>query len=390
MREIRQAIVGIAAILLCMGISVHSAAASTSDGSCSKPAQHAADSVVDVPDYATQADNANIAERSTEAARLWNSTIDSLSASNNPRDWALAAFINLLPRDGVDRTQTAALAARAAAAAPDDVLIQSMTLAALDASSGADTSVAAQNLQVLEPDNAAAWMNSLNTAFANKDATGVDVALEHMAAGNRFDLHYAAIASAVAEVYLRYPLAEQYRAQAQDQGWPGSDEDIALAMGSVSAAGFALPAFQNLVLACSIDPQTGKNVWRGPDCAHVGRLLAMHSNTLISKKTGFALLRVSHTYTNQDVQNARELDWLRTSWVKLFATDPADGSALAIAQMKDWIATGNEVESMRRGLVRAEYPVSPPADWVDESSSFSAKRLQDDKRSADYRAAHSH
>lgn len=389
MRKLSQAVVGIALTCLCIGMFAHGVAANASDGSCSKPAEHAATTAVDVPDYASEADRADLADTSAEEAQwlqMRSSTVDALAASDDPRDWAVAALIEPFSSDKAIKDRNKALASLAADAAPDDVLVQWLALATLHASNAAADSVPVQNLQALEPDNAAVWLDSLNAAFKSKDATGVDVALEHMAASNRFDLHYAAIARTVAQVYLRYPLAGYIRAQAQNQDWTESDEDIALIMGSALASAYALPSFQDLTLACSIDPATGKNAWRADACAQVGRLLATHGSTLISSRIGFSILRLSHTYTERDVQAARDLDWVWTGLATLSPNDPKQASKVGIARMRDWIATGNEVESIRRGMVRAGYPVTAPTDWVDKSSPFSAKRLEDDQRYANYRA----
>ncbi|MBS0515615.1 MAG: hypothetical protein JSS16_09090 [Proteobacteria bacterium] len=47
--------------------------------------------------------------------------------------------------------------------------------------------------------------------------------------------------------------------------------------------------------------------------------------------------------------------------------------------MDDQNATGNELEAMRRELVREGLPTEPPADWIDTRSPFSAERLRADE-----------
>jgi hypothetical protein len=46
----------------------------------------------------------------------------------------------------------------------------------------------------------------------------------------------------------------------------------------------------------------------------------------------------------------------------------------------------SEIESMRRALARAGKPLTPPSDWIDEQSPFSAQRLHDDQLAAAHAA----
>jgi hypothetical protein len=51
---------------------------------------------------------------------------------------------------------------------------------------------------------------------------------------------------------------------------------------------------------------------------------------------------------------------------------------------QDWIATGSELSAMRAAVKRSGQALTPSADWVDEQSPFSERRLQEDqKRSAE-------
>jgi hypothetical protein len=96
-----------------------------------------------------------------------------------------------------------------------------------------------------------------------------------------------------------------------------------------------------------------------------------------------AVLRVSKTFSDDDVHLARDTDWVldrssATMTALESSRDPSVGDAL-VAYMTDWFATGNEIEAMRRAVVRSGGAVTPPDDWVDKMSPFSEKRLQQDQ-----------
>jgi hypothetical protein len=111
--------------------------------------------------------------------------------------------------------------------------------------------------------------------------------------------------------------------------------------------------------------------------------MAGRADTVIANRLGMAVLRVSNTFSDDDVRLAREVDWvLERSSTAMGALessqDPSVGDAL-VTYMTDWFATGNEIEAMRRAIVRSGSAATPPDDWVDKMSPFSEERLQRDE-----------
>lgn len=375
----RNAFCTIFAGLLAVSPACAFAAEASTGGSCTQPATPAQNDVVAVPDYDTEASalpDPDIAAAQTAWKQYQDSVFEALSASANPHDWALAAGLgSFMPNSESTSPQRAALAVRATTAAPDDVLVQWLALGRLRSAGDSADSAPLHALQALEPDNAAVWLDSLTAAVKVKDATAVAIALERMADSKRFDLHYLAIVRLAAGAYRRYPVPDTYFAYTKVSGMPDTQDALVDTMGFVFASAYALPSFQSLVHACSIDPQTGANALHAPDCARIGHLLVAHADTLIAQRIGFAVLRVSHTFNDNDVQIARQQDWIFAQRIDADSENTPRG---AIAFMRDFYTTGNEIDAMRLAVARAGKPLEPPVDWVDKRSPFSAARLRED------------
>ena len=144
----------------------------------------------------------------------------------------------------------------------------------------------------------------------------------------------------------------------------------------------ATPEYRPLIAACKPTADFQPTPIRIDDCAKIGRLMAAKGDTLIANLVGFAVLRVSHSYSDSDVKFAREQDWIMEKY-RGFANGAYVTSATKLVEeMDDRMATGNELAAMRRAVVRKNLPTEPPADWVDTRSPFSAERLQQDRASA--------
>ena len=96
---------------------------------------------------------------------------------------------------------------------------------------------------------------------------------------------------------------------------------------------------------------------------------------LLSRRFGATILRVSKTYNDDDVRAARALDWIQKSFSQL----EQENEAAALAELKIFAQTINEVEAMRQAVIAAGIAPIPPDDWVDDMSSFSDARLDADK-----------
>ncbi len=379
----------IAAALICaVGLAAHAGAESVdANGSCSGPAAAGAQTaIVTTPDYLAGNDESQAPDPRAEAAeKAWvayqASVFDALRHSPAPRDWALASVAGLTfdKQTGAADSGRNALLERALAAAPDDALVQWIAVMRLHAAA-VESAAPLRRLQLLEPDNAAVWLETLTQAQKRNDAPGVDRALNRMASSSRFDGHFIDLSRAFLDAYQRAPPA----ASVAPQDDPFRSARAApYAYAAAITAATALPAFQDLLNACRIDPRTGANAQRSIDCAAAGRLMAARSDTLIANRIGLSMLRVSHTFSDDDVSRARTQDWVREQFTaKLLASAGSPDESAAedmITYHTDWFETGSEVEAMRRAVARSRIPITPPDDWTDKSSPFSEDRFEQDQ-----------
>jgi hypothetical protein len=355
--------------------------AADAGGSCTHETPEPQTAVVGMPDYRMDADELPDPEE-LAAETVWKvyqlSIFDALSRSNDPRDLAMVTLTGFLDFDSgsqqVERRE--ALRARAIRAAPDDVLVQWMASRATNGSAAA--AAASKRLQHLEPENAAVWLDELRAAAQRKDSRGVDLALAKMSSASRFDLHYSELIKAIAETYLRFPATPYAMAMATTHEEPLPPEFMSFTQATSVTAAVGLPAFQDFINACRAVP--GQTFTRATDCARIGRLLIAHGDTVLGKRFGYALLRVSRTFTDDDLFAARNDDWVYEKSQTLDTANlDAESVSASIAYQKDWIETGSEMEAMRRMVAHAGLALFPPNDWVDDQSPFSAERLRADE-----------
>jgi hypothetical protein len=343
-------------------------------GACTHEIPQSQASAIDVPNYSVDSDDDPTHGAEVDAAeQLWRayqaSTFDELSASSNPHDWALATLVHVDVAKESDDPYRTALMKRAVLALPDDAMIQWI---ALEQGQGKKAKVLAdaalQALEDLEPDNAAVWNEVLVRAAKNNDTAAQDAALARMATSTRFDTHWADSLRRLLDIRLASKNTPELSAQT-------------VANYSVASTGYAmaLPAFQHIVNACRVNPTTGENASRAGDCAAIGRIMATQGDTLIANRIGLAVLRVSRIYTPDDVQRARPDDWIYRQYTSIVKDSSKDSLRDADSYQDDWFESRSEMEAMRRRVLRAGRPLSPPDGWVDDNSQFSDERLRSDE-----------
>jgi hypothetical protein len=374
----------LAVLLACLATTA-ACAASEAGGSCHATAPAVKNSTVDVPNYAAQPDDSP--DPQAEAAqRAWSRYRDSmiamLKSSPDPRDWALASFGFSM---GSPIDDDHASLARAVKAAPDDPLVLWMAISVYKRArdtSNVDSLI--DKLQQAEPDNAAVWLESLQRSAINRDRAGVTAALKRMSTTSHFDNHLAEMNKLVVAAFERLLIPDDTFEAIPAEARPNR-ELMPLIYGTAMANAIALPAFQYVVNACRLGA-SGRNADRVADCDLVGHLMKSNSDTQIGTSIGFAVLRVSQTFTDDDVREARDLDWVYEQWNQHAAkqfdehaamSDPSVGKEIAERE-NDWLESGSEVESMRQALRRANVALIAPDDWVDKSPRFSQAQMTTD------------
>jgi hypothetical protein len=355
-------------------------------GSCTRPAAETQTSVVDVPSFDTSSSDDPAADADAQAAQnLWQayqtSVFQALAASSDPHDWALASLVYADFTKAEDGLQRDALIRRAAAALPDDLMVQWIALTGGRGNFAKSTSDdALRSLQVLEGENAAVWNEVLIRAARVPDSAAVDVALARMATSTRFDTHWTDAMKRLRDVYRQHPVPKDYVRSASKVSPGLSLENAANFATAYTALAMAFPAFQELVKVCRVNQATGENSSRAGDCATVGRLLAAKGDTLVANRIGLAVLRVSRTFTQDDVERARPDDWVYHQYISIVESSSNAGELQdAATYQNDWFESGSELEAMRLKVLRVGKPLLPPDGWVDENSVFSEARLRDDE-----------
>ncbi len=274
---------------------------------------------------------------------------------------------------------------KAVDSAPDDVIVQWIGLleSTKRVAQKSDDLPVLSSLQRLEPRNAAVWAYALARATQNQDRAAIEDALLGMADSTIDNEHFSDLIKAQLDIIKRYPLPEEYLAVAMKYSPTLSKSSAPYIYVTAIASAFALPAYQSLIKACTVYPQTGENARRSGTCARIGRLMASTGGTAIANRIGFAVLRVSGSFNQDDVQLARNQDWVWHEKTDLYAaTGGEPPSAALIADMTDWCETGSELEAARRSIARAAKSAIPPSDWIDPNSPFSEQRLSQDRINA--------
>jgi hypothetical protein len=237
----------------------------------------------------------------------------------------------------------------------------------------------------MEPNNASVWMYALARASQRHDAIAIEYAMQRMAAATYADEHQYAVQKTLIDVFRRNPLPDEFftvaaSIQSNSTTQMLTQESSPYAASIAIVMALALPGYQTLLAACKPQVEVPLTEARSDECAKIGRLMAAKGSTLIANRIGFALLRITRTYTNDDVKLARVQGWIWEKSINLYTEpDNLPTAEKLIARMDDQYATGSELEAMRRELVRENTPLEPPAGWVDPHSPLSAEQLERDR-----------
>lgn len=392
-----------AGLLLAASLTARAeSAGETADGSCEHPAEADATdtSAVSMPDYVAEGDvaaDASDVDANSDRADAMARNLDyhrtmatRLAASPDPHDWALATVVMsleagleeiVLRRNRTSPKPSDTLLGRALDSLPNDPLVLWVAVERGERGGIQRRDQALLRLQELEPDNAAVWMEVLAAAASRHDEAAIGLALARMAMSREYNSHFADQMKAVAGVYLRFPPPAELLVAGETAATKPSAETVVAAQALAMTTATAMPSFQHLVNACRVDPASGRNRDRVADCATVGRLLAAHGDSLVAARIGPAVLRVSQTYTADDQREARDFDWIYSQYLAALPTEESPQAAERFARhFDDWIASGSEIEAMRRTVARAGLATSPPDDWVDRYSQFSEERQRSNDR----------
>jgi hypothetical protein len=238
-----------------------------------------------------------------------------------------------------------------AAANPTNLKIQWLAARAQDVPAAAVASAIA-NIQNAEGDNAAAWGLSLERASASN--AQVEALLQRMATSARYEMHLNYGASPLLEAMRRQPPPKRLQTPWMSRGPNLSDDDFAKRT-ALSIGEMWFTTIGALEDVCGIESAAAGSA-RNEACKAIGKLLMQKGESDVHVFQGRRILRGLNALDAADADRARHVEW----WREVMFRQEHSGNVTAY--LDDSIATGDEVEALRRSAERLGKS-EPPANW---------------------------
>ncbi|HEX5123012.1 MAG TPA: hypothetical protein VFV97_07180, partial [Rhodanobacteraceae bacterium] len=260
-----------------------------------------------------------------------------------------------------DAAKEGASVATLAQANATNLEVQWMIATASHAPDDAKTNAIA-TVQQAEPDNAGAWALSLEHVPPTDSLA--DTLLQRMAASKRYDTHSTYGGQVILDAMRKRPMPAELVALGQSIGAAAGEnmtgEALAKALAlSVSYMGMMGPA--ELAEACN-STNAAAGTPRHDSCVAIGQLLVRNGATMLDVNFGESILTHLGALAGADAERVRQVKW----WYESMSTEtppramPTDA---VLAYIDDYIATGNEVEALRRYASKAGRS-DPPPGWT--------------------------
>lgn len=281
-----------------------------------------------------------------------------------PRDRAIAALQISL----VEPAEFTTVLAEAAAAAPDDILVQWMAVHRLSRAAGdsrcgqrGPSLARAEHLVRLDVDNAAAHLPRLSRAWLDGDTAAVDSSIAAMAAARRHDSYYFDLVDANLKLWQQFPLDLPPLLAAEAEGVDMQSFDV---VQSEAFASMVRPDYTALVRACDASSaDLTVNVRRYAACGDIGRRMVTAS-TWIDRLIGYQVLSRSAQLTLEDAAKRSQLNALRKQMSALLSADAITQEAFSVKtkaslELRDEVA---EAEVLVAHFAAQAAPVAKPED----------------------------
>lgn len=334
---------------------------------------------IDAPASALPADQQ--AQQARQAAKervmtAWRQAVQpvflDLRESSSPRDWMLASQLRAV--EEVDPRSAAAARAellrKAAAAAPDDRLVQWVAMSSMPCDSRDECAAARtfpanlDNVLGLEADNGLAWLPALRQAHQVNDSVAMESTLSRIAAATRFDDHQREFIQLLVTLYTKYPqivtsLAAELGPDSAlaASGEPDSQEEAIFTLASMQSFVMIADTFL-LRRVCKPHGEPAPQARRLALCTDVGRRLADVGATDNLRRAGRDILASLGESYGKFAAAEREMNYLR--WKLTMAPDQP-------SVMRRWREelrrTGDEGEALRATAKSLGLPTTPPAMW---------------------------
>lgn len=290
-----------------------------------------------------------------------------LAGRNDGRSQLAAAWLLQMAAEGSvvgeEEAAFAALLTRAGELAPDDPLVawlERMNCPVTQPVCRREQAMA--RLQSIDPDNAAAWLLSLDAAIARGDGAGIDASLARAAlAGHYYDRWNETgrfFDAALAEVALPARSASVLAAQSRHSGAnvPPSEAELRAIYAIGMASGMTLPSHLGLTRSC-MDPSA--SAARKSACLSVFARMA-ESDSLLARSIGLSCAVRLTAGTPAGAawrERLRRFEWFRNEAIARsgFSLPPDYAQRL-------W--RDGEIAALEWMLAAAGRPLTPPAGWL--------------------------
>jgi hypothetical protein len=212
--------------------------------------------------------------------QVWrNEAVRTLAARGDANSLATAAALDFTSSYAAPSAAPAALhlIARASDLAPEGAAIGWLHLQLCAAAPNCDSRDVATVLRWVDPDNGAAWLSQLSTAYKDRDTIEVDRVLGDMARGTRFDLYYNQL------MVLMFDALNAVRHELPG-GVVASDTAKLTALAGVANAEI-IPPLSPLIDSCRESTPYSE---RRDDCLKLAKIM-QRGDTVIVQMVGFSI-----------------------------------------------------------------------------------------------------
>ena len=225
---------------------------------------------------------------------------------------------------------------------------------------------AAQQLTLIDPDNAAAWLALLQLRKDVLTESETDALLERAAAASTHRVYYAETVRLLADAYVAVPRSNALVALEPRQFGVTGDAPGASTAAYMRAFAIAMAvAIPSASVAACRSPAAGSE--RQATCLRLAALLSGHADTVMGRHVGFGTwerLTIGTPARAEVATQRRVIDWQLEAYGEVLQASALDGAEWARAE-QEWMRPGrNEVDIVRAVLEQAGIALQPPKGFV--------------------------
>jgi hypothetical protein len=274
-----------------------------------------------------------------------------LIAAEDADSLAAAAMLSIGPT--VNPAQRLSLIARAVSKSPDRPDLVWLYVRLCTQVDTCNSEPLEAQLRALDPDNGAAWFDSIGRAGSRNDVVAVRKDLAAIATSRRFDMYWNATIVHITNAILKTHAMDLPTA-------------LVATIGMASAT--AVPPYQTIVNACKGDPLQDPDVLR--TCQQVSTVMR-GGDTYLTEMVGIAIAKRAwpeDSPTHVDAINARRVAHYRMDADGKLSLHRFLSSDYAAKRLQLMMEKRTEQEVILAEILNARWSPNPPSDYSDRSS----------------------